>query len=58
MIKETPQARYDRKHCRQIALKFNREYDADILKKLDEVDNRQGYIKELIRYDILRHSGA
>lgn len=51
----TPQLRYDRAHCRQITFKFNRDYDADILEKLDEVENRQGYIKELIRADISRN---
>ena len=33
-------------------LKFNKQTDADILMKLSEVDNRQGYIKKLIREDM------
>lgn len=36
----------------QIKLKLNCVTDADILKKLDEVASKQGYIKELIRKDI------
>lgn len=46
------QARYDAAHTRQIRLKLNLKTDADILSKLDSVDNMQGYIKELIRADI------
>lgn len=39
---------------KNIALKFNRETDKDILEKLSQVDSMQGYIKELIRNDILK----
>lgn len=45
-------AKYKQKYIRQIILKLNKKTDADILTKLDEVDNRQGYIKKLIREDI------
>ena len=44
--------KYDRANTKQIKFKFNLKTDADILKKLDEVENKQGYIKELIRRDI------
>jgi len=46
------QARYDRANTKQVALKLNRTTDADILAKLEEVPNVQGYIKALIRADI------
>ena len=42
------------KATKQIRMKLNIKSDADILAKLDEVDNKQGYIKELIRKDIKR----
>lgn len=45
-------AKYDAKHTKQIKLKLNIETDADILKILETVGNKQGYIKELIRNDI------
>lgn len=45
-------AKYDAKNTRKIVLKLNRATDADILKRLDTVGNRQGYIKRLIREDI------
>lgn len=44
--------KYDAKSTRQIKLKLNLKTDKDILKKLDEVENKQGYIKALIRKDI------
>ena len=50
----TPQARYDRKNCTGLYLKLNRNTDSDILKHLECVGNKQGYIKFLIRADIAR----
>lgn len=47
--------RYDKEHCRGIYLKLNLRTDADVLKKLDSVSNKQGYIKGLIRRDIYDH---
>lgn len=46
------QIKYDKTNTRKITFKFNLKTDADILERLDSVDNRQGYIKELIRSDI------
>lgn len=47
-------AKYDATHSRVITLKFNLKTDADILEKLNSIENRQGYIKRLIREDIER----
>lgn len=44
--------KYDEAKTVQFKMKLNKGTDADILKKLDEVDNKQGYIKGLIRADI------
>lgn len=49
------QKRYDEANkdkFRMIHLKLNRESDADIIEKLEQSENIQGYIKELIRADI------
>ena len=35
-----------------INLRLNKDFDADIISKLDSVGNKQGYIKDLIRNDI------
>ena len=48
-------AKYDAKNTKQIMLKFNLKTDKDILMKLDSVENKQGYIKDLIREDILKN---
>lgn len=44
-------AKYDKTHTKGIYLKLNTETDADIIEFLSGVDNVQGYIKDLIRYD-------
>ncbi len=46
------QAKYDRNNTRTVIMKLNISSDADILAKLDGIDNKQGYIKSLIRKDI------
>jgi len=54
-------AKYDAANTTQIHLKLNLTSDADILARLDEVSKidakkgKQGYIKDLIRQDILEH---
>lgn len=45
-------AKYDKEHTRGIYLKLNITTDAEILQKLDEVENKQAYIKNLILEDI------
>ena len=47
--KSVIQARYDSKHCKMYALKFNLESDADIIEQLSSVPNVQGYIRQAIR---------
>lgn len=44
--------KYDRENTRSIMLKLNMKNDSDILRKLSMVDNKQGYIKQLIRDDL------
>lgn len=44
--------KYEKINTVQFKMKLNRNTDADILAKLESVDNKQGYIKELIRDDI------
>lgn len=46
--------RYNREKTRQVAFRLNLVTDADICKRLDSVENKQGYIKSLIRADIER----
>lgn len=49
------QKKYDESHkdqWRMIHLKLNRDTDKEIIKKLEESGNIQGYIKSLIQRDI------
>ena len=44
--------KYDAANAVRFGLKLNRGTDADIIAKLESVQSKQGYIKELIRRDI------
>ena len=50
--KMTPQKRYQQKYAKQYCLSLVTTTDGDIIEKLDSVENRNGYIKALIRADI------
>lgn len=39
-------------NTKMICIRLSYNTDADIIKKLDEVDSKMGYIKELIRKDL------
>lgn len=45
-------ARYDAKTARYISLKLNQNTDADIIRRLEQQENVQGYLKRLIREDM------
>lgn len=42
-------ARYQRRMQKMYAFKLHKEYDADIISLLDAQQNRQGYIKWILR---------
>lgn len=46
-------AKYDKANTRKIVLKLNLKHDSDILDRLEQVPSKQGYIKDLIRADLL-----
>lgn len=43
---------YHKRSSKQYHLEMHKENDADIIRKLETLENKQGYIKELIRRDI------
>lgn len=45
-------AEYDKNNCTRINLKLNNKTDADIIEKLDNVENVQGFIKAVLRNDM------
>lgn len=51
MGKYEAQERYDKENTIRITIKLNKKTEADIIEKLNSVDNKQGYIKRLIRED-------
>ena len=57
-IKKTTEAlrkavdKYDKANTVQIKMKLNQNTDADILAHLEGIENKQGYLKELIRKDM------
>ena len=44
--------KYDEQNTIRLSLKLNKTTDADILEKLETVESKQGYVKDLIRKDI------
>lgn len=48
------QAKSDKKNCTGVYLKLSNGPDADILEQLSRQENKQGYIKALIRADIAK----
>lgn len=62
IAKEKPssfdKADYDRKYARdnlvQFRIALNKHHDQDIISKLNEVPNKTGYVKKLIRDDLKR----
>ena len=48
------QEKYDRVNTVHITLKLNKRTDADIIARLEASGNKQGYIKRLIREDIVK----
>lgn len=47
--------RSDQKNAKFYGLKISRNTDCDIIKKLESVENVQGYLKDLIRKDIIEN---
>lgn len=46
------QKKYDEKSTTKIVLRYNVKTDADVIRKLTSVPNKQAYIKKLIRDDL------
>lgn len=49
--------KYQKANLVRVVVKLNRKTDTDILDALAAHDNRQGYIKSLIRNDMNRREG-
>lgn len=49
--------KYNKEHTKQVTLRLNRRTEADIIERLEAMENKQGYIKGLIRADMERRDG-
>lgn len=49
-------AKYDKENIKGVYIKLHKEKDRDIIKKLESVESKQGYIKSLIRDDLIELS--
>lgn len=45
-------SKYDKANTKSFIIKLNLKTDADVIERLERVENRQGYIKSLIRRDM------
>lgn len=50
------QLKYNKANTKQVTLRLNKRTEADIIERLEEVGNKQGYIKALIRADVEKNS--
>lgn len=48
--------KFNKEKTKCIQIRLNKNTDADILEKLDQVPSKMGYIKELIRKDLQKNS--
>lgn len=49
-------AKYDAEKTKRMTIKFIIATESDILNKLDSVENKAGYIKQLIRDDMAKEN--
>lgn len=49
---------YNRTHMQQVLLTLHKETEADLIEWLNQLDNRNGYIKYLIRKDMEAYQEA
>lgn len=50
------QWKYDRANTTRVSIKLNNKTDEDIIQYMASLENKQGYIKELIREDMKKQS--
>ncbi len=55
-VKYKPQKKYEAENTKRVYIKLNKNTDDDILSYLETLENKQGYIKSLIREDLKRRN--
>lgn len=54
MSELSPQRRYELANLKTYTFRLNIRHDADVIAEIEKQDNKQGYVKALIRDDIER----
>lgn len=47
-------ARYERENLMRVMVKFNRKTEPELVERMEEQENRAGYLKRLVKDDIER----
>ena len=51
-------AKYEREKLLRVMVKFHREREADLVERMEQQDNKAGYLKRLVKEDIERAGNA
>ena len=51
-------AKYEREKLLRVMTKFHRVKEADLVEKMEQQENKSGYLKRLVREDIQRERDA
>ena len=51
-------AKYEREKLLCVMVKFHREREADLVERMEQQDNKAGYLKRLVKEDIERAGNA
>ena len=55
MSELSPQRRYELANLKTYTFRLNIKHDADVIAEIEKQDNKQGYVKALIRADIKKN---
>lgn len=51
-------AKYEREKLLRVMVKFHREREADLVERMEQQENKAGYLKRLVKEDIEREGNA
>ena len=51
-------AKYEREKLLRVMVKFNRKHEPDLVERMEQQENKAGYLKRLVKEDIEREGNA
>lgn len=51
-------AKYEREKLLRVMVKFHREHEADLVERMEQQENKAGYLKRLVKEDLERENDA